>query len=186
MNWDIAGAISEIVGAIGIIVTLAYLALQVRQNSTHLAESAKLTEANQIEATANAVIEQRNMLLLNPELMDLQTRGSQDYLSLDSRERPKFDLLMRNGFQLSQAMYLRHVLFNHDPENHSGATKRLDQALRMPGIREWLSHNEVDWRPEFRDWVESAIKRIDRENDLELKADQEEQGNSQRRSNGGT
>ena len=168
MNWDIVGAISEVVGAVGIIVTLAYLALQVRQNSAHLAESAKLTEASQIEATANAVMEQRSMLLLNPELLDLQTRGSQDYMSLSSNERVKFDLMIRNGFQLSQTMYLRHLLFNHDPENHEGATKRLEQSLRMPGIRDWLRENEFDWRPEFREWIESAIERIDQEKGSEL------------------
>ena len=173
MSWDIVGAISEVVGALGIIVTLVYLALQVRQNSAHLAESAKLTEAGQIEATTNAVMEQRNMLILNPELLDLQTRGNQDYLSLDSSERLKFDLMMRNGFHLSQTMYLRHLLFSHDPENHEGATKRLDQSLRMQGVRDWLDQNEVDWRPEFREWIESAIERIDREKDLELKTNQQ-------------
>lgn len=179
MNWEMVGAISEVIGALGIIVTLAYLALQVRQNSAHLAESAKLTEASQIEATANAVIEQRNMLLLNPELLDLQTRGIQDYLSLDSSDRLKFDMIIRNTFQLTQTMYLRHLLFNYDPENHKGAKKRLDQSLRMPGIRDWLSQNEVDWRPEFREWIESAIESIDREKDLALKAKQEGQGNEQ-------
>lgn len=177
MNWDMVGAISEVVGALGIIVTLVYLALQVRQNSAHLAESAKLTEASQIEATANAVMEQRNMLLLNPELLDLQNRGFQDYFSLDSNESLKFDLMIRNGFQLSQTMYLRHLLFRHDPENHKGATKRLDQLLRMPGIRDWLGQNEVDWRPEFRKWIESAIERIDREKDKEPTAGQQGQGN---------
>ena len=33
MNWDALGAIGEIVGAVGVIATLAYLAVQVRQNT---------------------------------------------------------------------------------------------------------------------------------------------------------
>jgi hypothetical protein len=33
MNWEAIGAIAETLGAIGVILTLAYLALQVRQNS---------------------------------------------------------------------------------------------------------------------------------------------------------
>ena len=33
MNWEAMGAIGEIVGAVGVIATLGYLALQVRQNS---------------------------------------------------------------------------------------------------------------------------------------------------------
>ena len=33
MNWDAIGAIAEIVGAAAVIVTLAYLAIQIRQNT---------------------------------------------------------------------------------------------------------------------------------------------------------
>ena len=33
MNWDAVGAIAESVGAFGVIVSLIYLALQVRQNT---------------------------------------------------------------------------------------------------------------------------------------------------------
>ena len=33
MNWEAMGAIGEIVGAVGVIATLGYLALQIRQNS---------------------------------------------------------------------------------------------------------------------------------------------------------
>ena len=33
MNWEAIGAIGELAGAIGVIVTLVYLAIQIRQNS---------------------------------------------------------------------------------------------------------------------------------------------------------
>jgi hypothetical protein len=33
MNWDAIGAIGEIVGAIAVLATLIYLAIQIRQNS---------------------------------------------------------------------------------------------------------------------------------------------------------
>jgi len=33
MNWEAVGAIGEIVGAFGVIVTLGYLAIQIRQNT---------------------------------------------------------------------------------------------------------------------------------------------------------
>ena len=33
MNWDALGAIGEVVGAIAVVATLAYLAVQIRQNN---------------------------------------------------------------------------------------------------------------------------------------------------------
>ncbi len=34
MNWDAIGAIAELLGAIGVIGSLVYLATQIRQNTT--------------------------------------------------------------------------------------------------------------------------------------------------------
>jgi hypothetical protein len=166
MNWEAIGAISEVVGALGVIATLAYLAVQIKQNSEHLAESAKFAEAGLIETNANSVIEIRKMMLMNPDLLDLQIRGSQSFASLDLAERVKFDMWIRIVFQQSQSMYLRHLLFSHDPDDHGGAVRLLEQALRKKGIQEWLDQAETDWRPEFREWVQSAIERIDREKGL--------------------
>ena len=36
MNWDAVGAIAESVGALGVIFSLVYLALQVRQNTQQI------------------------------------------------------------------------------------------------------------------------------------------------------
>jgi hypothetical protein len=33
MNWDAFGAIGEIIGAIGVVITLVYLAYQISQNT---------------------------------------------------------------------------------------------------------------------------------------------------------
>ncbi len=33
MNWEALGAIAELVGAVGVIATLGYLAIQIRQNT---------------------------------------------------------------------------------------------------------------------------------------------------------
>ncbi len=36
MNWEAMGVIAEIVGAAGVIITLAYLAMQIKQNTNQL------------------------------------------------------------------------------------------------------------------------------------------------------
>ena len=40
MNWDAIGAIAELLGAVGVIATLAYLAQQIRQNTSTVRSSA--------------------------------------------------------------------------------------------------------------------------------------------------
>ena len=36
MNWDAIGAGAELIGATGVIITLIYLAMQIRQNTNQL------------------------------------------------------------------------------------------------------------------------------------------------------
>ena len=36
MNWEAIGAVGEVLGAIGVIVTLGYLAVRIRQNTRQL------------------------------------------------------------------------------------------------------------------------------------------------------
>ena len=50
MSWDAIGAIGELVGAAAVVVTLVYLALQVRQNN-------RLMQAQHRETNRNAVVQ---------------------------------------------------------------------------------------------------------------------------------
>lgn len=53
MNWDAIGAVGEILGALGVIVTLAYLAIQVRAS----------TRATDSQALVGLSAEMENVLL---------------------------------------------------------------------------------------------------------------------------
>jgi len=48
MNWEALGAIGEIVGAVAVVVTLVYLAVQIRQNT----RSAKVCSNQLIDSAA--------------------------------------------------------------------------------------------------------------------------------------
>ncbi len=49
MNWEATGAISEIIGAVAVVISLIYVAAQIRQNTKMMKTTAKqnLTEATQ-------------------------------------------------------------------------------------------------------------------------------------------
>ena len=46
MNWDALSAIAESIGAIGVIVTLVYLSMQIRQNTAMMRVTAKQNQSN--------------------------------------------------------------------------------------------------------------------------------------------
>jgi len=48
VNWDAAGAIGEILGAVAVVATLYYLSRQIRQNSVSLGRANDFAQASSI------------------------------------------------------------------------------------------------------------------------------------------
>ncbi len=98
MNWEAISAIGEVGGTIVVAITLIYLVVQVRQNSTAI--DATITQAN--IATFNDL---NSLLATNPELASLFERGSDAPESLTDDENLQFTWLMRSYMNLYQNLY---------------------------------------------------------------------------------
>ncbi|MFT4799432.1 MAG: hypothetical protein ACJAYE_003628 [Candidatus Azotimanducaceae bacterium] len=66
MNWDAVGAVAELVGAAGVIVTLIYLATQVRQNTKSISTSS-------FQATTDALNQVNALIADNSDLAEIFT-----------------------------------------------------------------------------------------------------------------
>ncbi|MGD8829731.1 MAG: hypothetical protein PVF57_03930, partial [Pseudomonadales bacterium] len=53
--WEAIGAIGELLGAIGVILTLVYLAVQIRQNTSAMAEGRRLALAQAYQQRADGL-----------------------------------------------------------------------------------------------------------------------------------
>ena len=58
MNWEAIGAVGETVGALAVLVTLVYLAMQIRQN-TKAVQAAAVDSANSQVSKIREVISER-------------------------------------------------------------------------------------------------------------------------------
>jgi hypothetical protein len=70
MNWDAIGAIGEVVGAVAVVATIGYLALQIRQN-THELRASSFRDV--FIAYSNA----RRSTLENPDVSELHFKALQ-------------------------------------------------------------------------------------------------------------
>ena len=84
MNWEAVGAVGEIVGAIAVVITLIYLARQMRQNSSAL----RSTTAQSANEMAFSVY---NPIVANEYgLADILLRGLRDPELLSDLEMARF------------------------------------------------------------------------------------------------
>ena len=80
MNWDAIGAVGEIVGALAVVISIVYLALQIRQNSRLVRSSGYQTAVQ----TANHFLES---LSSNPETLKVFQTAQESYADLSDDDQ---------------------------------------------------------------------------------------------------
>ena len=84
MNWEALGAIGEIVAAVAVVITIGYLAVQIRQNT----DSLRAATIQDIVREGNVFVRD---LALHPDLARVWRSGldSLETLSSEERGRPR-------------------------------------------------------------------------------------------------
>ncbi len=157
MTLQDLGNLGEFIGAIAVVVTLVYLALQIRQNTAHLSQNTRSVHLSALQANVDSGQRVREVLILNPELSDLYLKGLRGYSELELSDRLRFGLLLENLLRSLQASYVRRLILEIEPDALEGTRKALDFLLDNAGVREWWSRNQDGFRPVFRDLVEERL-----------------------------
>ena len=131
MNWDAIGAIGEVVGAIAVIVTIAYLARQVRENS-------KQMRVGSLIALNHLVNEGFDPIYNDDRSIRIWTQGHAAPEELDAEDEAVFSLYMSRLVVVMQTA-LSHgdygvELHPDDVDRYLGSLKGI---LESPGGRAW-------------------------------------------------
>ena len=134
MNWDAVGAIGELASALVVLITLIYLAIQVRE-SNRLARSSSLLAV--MDGFSNNDISQS---FQHPELLEISIRGYQDWNSLPLADKSRFD-----GLMTQKMLHLQKIIVHHkngliDDENYNAWLAHTAAMMKTPGGQQWLKH----------------------------------------------
>jgi len=151
-------AIAEIIGAVAVVASLVYLAVQIRQNTHGLSMSLKSTELAAFERNVEAGNRIREIFILNPEVSELYELGLKSYADLGGSDKLRFGMVLRNVFSAFQGAYIRQLTYGNDPANFAGSELLIDSYIRFRGVREWLIEEDRDWRPQFAAIVQQRVK----------------------------
>ena len=114
MNWEAISAIGQLVGALAVVISLIYLAREVRSN-------ARATRSATTRSTSDAFNRWAQQLTQHPHLTELYYRGIHDFESLEGADLARFSALMIQAFRYVEAMYYHHLEGHLDPRVWSGA-----------------------------------------------------------------
>ncbi len=156
MNWEALGAIGETIGALGVIGTLVYLAVQIRQNTKSL-------RASTYQAVLDSSRSDNELILVHPHLEHVYRVGRRDPTALTDEERPLFRLLLAQFFLNHEMMFLQHQQGVIDDDLWERRQIALQMLASQPGVRQWWSGGRAMRRvfdSSFQELVDSLVDKV--------------------------
>lgn len=126
MDWEAIGAIGEVLGAMAVVATLGYLAVQIRQN----------TKAVRIQ-TYQAIMDSSNRLgdsLAEQNVDEVYRKGRKDPGSCSAEEWAQFILIAGQVMNLYEGLYLHHQSGAIDDDFFLNRWKTFHRIMKQPGF----------------------------------------------------
>ena len=151
MNWGAIGALAELVGAIGVVASLVYLASQIRQNTSAMRGTAH--ESSVARNTTWAVA-----IGSNSQVADVISRGSRDYQGLQTSERHQFGYMAGAAILGAEATYLQYKRGNLEEAVWQRSLESLLSFFALPGVQSWWKASRAGCTPEFKSILDTAVE----------------------------
>jgi hypothetical protein len=148
MNWDAIGAIGEIIGAFAVVVSLLYLAKQIRSQNSQAKLSAlhemskELREATAMFGTAN--------------ISDIFVRANQDYDSLSEAESVQLIVTVTNLLRAWENAYLENRDGYLDENVWEALSREYIQPMGAASFRHVWSIRKQNYDPSFQKYVDGV------------------------------
>lgn len=154
MNWGALGAIGEIIGAAAVVVSLLYLAGQVRYNSRQIRHAA-----------AQAVLDKLNGLIghlaFTAGAGDVWTRGLSGLDALESDEDVvRFSSMLLQAFWAYEEVYHYRQAGLIEDWAWTHAKAPIDHFMRAPGFQQWWRIRGDWFGDEFRGFVDAGMPEV--------------------------
>ena len=126
MNWDAIGAVGEVLGALGVILTLGYLAVQIRVNTKAMNNQSTHDAQEFITVSCLPLVE-------DAEVTEIYVRGMKSFEDLNEIEQVRFHYLCTQRIHAAAA----NMNLIHDKVINRETQFWIERMMRNDGFRAW-------------------------------------------------
>jgi hypothetical protein len=142
------GNVGDFIGGIGVVVTLAYLALQIRQNS-------RSVKAATAQAVLSALAQSISSMSASSAASRVAVLGQIDFDQLSEDEQLQFALWLLGWFRVFEQAHHQFRAGVLDPALWAGHAKQMESTMQSPVVRRWWAVRRVLFDPEFRVFIDA-------------------------------
>ena len=147
MNWDAVGAIGQVGGAIGVVVSLGYLAVQIRRNS-------QATRASTVHGI-NTSITDAWRPFSDPSNASVYIAGIGGIASLSPEERVRFFSLMHVFIKMCEDIWFQWRAGTLGDTYWEGHQTSVLDIFSQPGPREYWELRKLWFGADFREFLDA-------------------------------
>src|SRR2546423_14689039 len=155
MNWDAISAVSQLIGSVAVVISVLYLAVQLR-SSTRVARVAAM------DAAAAALRDVTKPFMENAELARIWRTGLENLDSLSAEDQARFFHAAHQFLKALETIHFHHANRLMDEQLWLGWQEMLRHYIVAPGIMHYwkVRHELVSER--FRNYIAGLEKPADR------------------------
>ena len=150
MDWNAIGAIGEILGAIGVIVSLIYLGTQIRQNSQWLKASIVESAGDRLGDIVSTVMSNEDL----SRIIRIGMHGDTSELNIDERHR--LALVMVRSFRGHEVSFAHNLSGLLDDQTYRGQIENMKLWMNSDIFDEWWRNTSPIFNSSFRAKVEEV------------------------------
>ncbi len=148
INWEALGAIGEIIGSLGVFVSLIYLAIQMRHGAAETRD-ASIHSVMQLSIQFRAES-------YTTELAEIRMKvAAQD--SLSPLESLKFEGYLSALFELNELVFVQYQKNKLDPEYFDAWQRRTQAAMTVPLVRQFWAKTKTGYRASFIEHIDKLL-----------------------------
>ena len=154
-RWDMLealGAIGSFIGGIGVVVSVVYLAFQIKLNTIS-------NRSQSYQLAISSISEWSRQVGLDKDATRIIRVGVMGLSALDENERAQFSYLLVSLLRNFENIHHQFDNGTISKETWLGWSNRIIVFLSQPGAKEWWDKSQDSYSPRFRTYVDEAKSR---------------------------
>ncbi len=158
MNWDAIGAIAELLGAVGVIGSLVFLATQIRQSREQMSHNTVALRAAAYQQLLSDGLQVGGTQVLSVPGLDRVVRlGLADLGQLDEDDRFRFSLWINAVMHTHDNAHFQYRMGMMDDARWQTPLRDLQSLCDRPGAAQWWRATPPSLSPEFVALVDEIL-----------------------------
>lgn len=154
MSLEKLASLAESIGAVGVIISVVYLAIQIRKQT----EEARLSATRQLAAQFQDSLKSVGA---DEKLSEIWLQGVKNYESLPDVDRFRVAVMFHDLFRSVEQQYFHTGSGNVEQLYLESMENYFVELLSFPGVRSWWKSSKHSFEVSFQKHIESIMDRAE-------------------------